>query len=215
MPHPRLGLPDLGFGVGLRNVHLADILAHGPRVDWFEIISENYIDHHGYSHDALLRLREYTPIVMHGVSLSIGSSDPLNMAYLHKLRALADEVRPAWISDHLCWTGALTVNSHDLLPLPLNEATFAHVRQRVLAVQDFLGRPLVLENVSSYVRAKADEGQRRRRQDRGADPHREIDDHVRQRAGQDGEHLFALHQRRRDRRRRGADHEGRQRAGLL
>jgi putative MATE family efflux protein len=91
MPHPRLGLPDLGFGVGLRNVHLADILAHGPRVDGFEIISETYIDHHGYSHDALLRLREHTPIVMHGVSLSIGSSDPLNMAYLHKLRALADE----------------------------------------------------------------------------------------------------------------------------
>jgi uncharacterized protein (UPF0276 family) len=151
MPHPSLDLPDLGFGVGLRNTHLPDILAHGPRVDWFEIISENYIDHHGYSQHVLMQLREHTPMVMHGVSLSIGSSDPLNLDYLHKLRALADAVRPAWISDHLCWTGALTVNSHDLLPLPLTEASFAHVKQRVLAVQDFLGRPLVLENPSSYV----------------------------------------------------------------
>jgi uncharacterized protein (UPF0276 family) len=151
MTAPRLGLPNLGFGVGLRTAHLDHILRHGPGVDWFEIISENFIDHHGYARHALDRIRAEVPVVMHGVSLSIGSSDPLNRTYLAKLGQLAKEVEPAWISDHLCWTGFAGVNAHDLLPLPLDEATYRHVRQRVDAVQALLQRPLVLENPSSYL----------------------------------------------------------------
>jgi uncharacterized protein (UPF0276 family) len=148
---PRLGLPNLGLGVGLRNVHFEHILAHGPQVDWFEIISENFIDNHGYARAVLDRIAAQVPIVMHGVSLSIGSSEALDMGYLAKLRALARELRPAWVSDHLCWTGAASLNSHDLLPLPLDEACLRHVAARVRQVQDYLGRPLVLENPSTYV----------------------------------------------------------------
>ncbi|MDE2430795.1 MAG: DUF692 domain-containing protein [Burkholderiales bacterium] len=148
---PRLGLPDLGLGVGLRHTHFQHILKHGVGVDWFEIISENFIDHYGYARHVLEQVAVKVPIVMHGVSMSIGSSDALNLAYLQKLRQLADEIRPAWISDHLCWTGVSSVNSHDLLPMPLTEASFRHVAQRVRQVQEILGRPLVLENPSSYM----------------------------------------------------------------
>lgn len=148
---PRLGLPNLGLGLGLRSAHFPHILAHGPQVDWFEIISENFIDNHGYARHVLASVAAQVPLAMHGVSLSIGSSAPLDMAYLAKLRALAAEVRPAWVSDHLCWTGAASLNSHDLLPMPLNEASLRHVAQRVHQVQDYLGRALVLENPSSYV----------------------------------------------------------------
>jgi len=147
----RLGLPNLGLGVGLRHPHFQHILEHGPQVDWFEIISENFIDNHGYARHVLDTVAAQVPIVMHGVSMSIGSSAPLDMAYLHKLRALAGELRPAWISDHLCWTGAASLNSHDLLPMPLDESSLRHVASRVSQVQDFLGRPLILENPSSYV----------------------------------------------------------------
>ena len=148
---PRLGLPHLGLGVGLRPPHYAHILEHGPQVDWFEIISENFIGNHGYARHVLDVVAAQVPIVMHGVSLSIGSSDALNLGYLRQLRRLAEEIRPAWISDHLCWTGAASLNSHDLLPLPLDEASLRHVAGRVRQVQEFLGRPLVLENPSSYV----------------------------------------------------------------
>jgi len=148
---PRLGLPNLGLGVGLRNVHFQHILAHGPQVDWFEIISENFIGNHGQARAVLDTIAAQVPIVMHGVSLSIGSSDPLDMAYLAGLQALARELRPAWVSDHLCWTGAASLNSHDLLPLPLDESSLRHVGARVRQVQDYLGRPLVLENPSTYV----------------------------------------------------------------
>ncbi|WP_081284657.1 DUF692 domain-containing protein [Chromobacterium subtsugae] len=151
MTLPRLGLPNLGFGVGLRNVHFQHLAEHGAGVDWFEIISENFIGHRGYARHMLDQLRQQVPIVMHGVSLSIGGSDPLNRGYLEQLRRLADELRPAWLSDHLCWTGVASVNSHDLLPMPLTEESYRHVRDRVLQVQDFLGRPLVLENPSSYL----------------------------------------------------------------
>ena len=151
MAAPRLGLPHLGLGVGLRPQHYQHILEHGPQVDWFEIISENFIDNHGYGRHVLEVVAAQVPIVMHGVSLSIGSSDPLDLAYLARLRQLAAEFRPAWISDHLCWTGAASVNSHDLLPLPLDEASFRHVAARVHQVQDFLQRPLILENPSTYV----------------------------------------------------------------
>lgn len=147
----RLGAPHLGFGIGLRSQHYDHILAHWPEVDWFEAISENYIDSGGWARHVLDRVAERYPVVLHGVSLSIGSSDPLDFDYLAKLKRLADEVRPAWVSDHLCWTGILGANTHDLLPLPLTEETLAHVVERVRVVQDVLERPLVLENPSTYV----------------------------------------------------------------
>jgi len=155
---PRLGLPDLGLGVGLRSQHFAHLMSHDPAadwsVDWFEIISENFIDNYGYARRVLERVASARPVVMHGVSLSIGSTDPLDRDYLKSLKALAEFVRPAWVSDHLCWTGVAGVNTHDLLPVPLNEESLKHVSARVRQVQDFLERPLVLENPSSYVEFK-------------------------------------------------------------
>jgi uncharacterized protein (UPF0276 family) len=151
---PRRGLPNLGLGVGLRNQHFSYLMSHDPEVDWFEIISENFIDNYGYARRVLERLASLRPIVMHGVSLSIGSTDPLDWDYLKKLKALAEFVHPAWISDHLCWTGVAGVNTHDLLPMPLNEESLRHVAERVRQVQDFLERPLVLENPSSYLEFK-------------------------------------------------------------
>lgn len=148
---PRLGLPQLGLGVGLRTAHFNHILEARPAVDWFEIISENFIDSQGRPRWVLERIAERWPVVMHGVSLSIGSTDPLNFDYLARLKRLADAVRPRWISDHLCWTGVLGLNAHDLLPVPFNEETLRHVVERIRIVQDFLERPLVLENPSSYV----------------------------------------------------------------
>ena len=147
---PRLGHDNLGLGVGLRTAHFPYILQHMPEVDWFEIISENFIDSQGRPRWVLDQLAERYPLVMHGVSLSIGSTDLLDFDYLARLKRLADAIRPRWISDHLCWTGVLGLNAHDLLPLPFNEETLAHVVARIRTVQDFLERPLVLENPSSY-----------------------------------------------------------------
>ncbi len=147
----RLGYPNLGLGVGLRSVHFSHILEHQPAVDWFEVISENFIDSGGRPRHVLQQIAERYPVVMHGVSLSIGSTDPLDFDYLAKLKRLAREVNARWISDHLCWTGVLGLNTHDLLPLPLTDETLRHVADRVRTVQDFLERPLVLENPSSYV----------------------------------------------------------------
>ena len=151
---PRLGLPNLGLGVGLRNQHFDYLMRQDPTVDWFEIISENFIDNHGYARRVLERVRTLRPVVMHGVSLSIGSTDPLDCEYLKGLKSLAEFVRPAWVSDHLCWTGVAGVNTHDLLPMPLNEESLRHVAARVRQVQDFLERPLVLENPSTYLEFK-------------------------------------------------------------
>ncbi|MFT5780604.1 MAG: hypothetical protein ACI837_003567, partial [Crocinitomicaceae bacterium] len=123
-------------------------------VDWFEVISENYMDSYGRPRHILKEIAEKYPVVMHGVSMSIGSTDPLNFDYLKSLKALADEVKPAWISDHLCWTGVLTTNSHDLLPLPLNEESLKHVCDRIKQVQDYLERPLIVENPSTYASFK-------------------------------------------------------------
>jgi uncharacterized protein (UPF0276 family) len=148
---PRLGHANLGLGVGLRSVHFQHILRHQPAVDWFEVISENFIDSQGRPRYVLEQIAERYPVVMHGVSLSIGSTDPLNFEYLGKLKKLAAQVQARWISDHLCWTGVLGRNTHDLLPLPMNEESLRHVVDRVRIVQDFLERPLVLENPSSYV----------------------------------------------------------------
>ena len=143
--------PFLGFGLGLRKEHYLEILENRPEVDWFEIISENYLVDGGKPLHYLERIRADYPMVMHGVSLSIGSSDPLDMSYLKALRALADRVEPAWISDHLCWTGVGGHNYHDLLPLPYTREAIDHVAERVRRVQDFLGRKILLENLSSYV----------------------------------------------------------------
>ncbi len=141
----------LGMGVGLRAVHYAHILREWPAVDWFEIISENYLDSGGRPRYVLDQIAERYPIVMHGVSLSIGSCDPLNFDYLTRLKRLADAIRPRWISDHVCWTGIAGRNTHDLLPIPFHETSLRHVVGRVRCVQEVLERPLVLENPSSYV----------------------------------------------------------------
>ncbi len=143
--------PFAGFGLGLRTDYYSTILETLPAVDWFEIISENYMVDGGKPLYFLDRIREHYPLAMHGVSLSIGSTAPLNMQYLAKLKALAERVQPLWISDHLCWTGLSAHNSHDLLPLPYNEDTVAHIAARVRQVQDFLGCRIALENLSSYV----------------------------------------------------------------
>lgn len=143
--------PYLGFGLGLRPDHYHDILEHRPAVDWFEALSENYLVPGGKPLYFLDRIRADFPVVMHGVSMSLGSSEPLNMDYLRQLKGLADRVEPAWLSDHLCWTGIHGANMHDLLPLPYTEEAVAHVAERARRAQDFLGRPLLIENVSSYL----------------------------------------------------------------
>jgi len=146
-----LGLPDLGVGIGLRTVHFGEILAGKPALDWFEVLSENFMDTGGRPLHVLERVVERYPVALHGVSLSIGSTDPLDRGYLRKLKALAERTRAAWVSDHLCFTGVLGRNTHDLLPLPYDEATLRHVSRRVTQVQDALERPLVLENPSTYL----------------------------------------------------------------
>lgn len=147
----RFGAPNLGLGLGLRTVHYTDILQHKPKVDWFEIISENYMYTEGRPLHYLDLVAEAYPIVMHGVSLSIGSSDPIDFDYLRRLKALRDRVGARWISDHLCWTGVQGRNSHDLLPLPYTEECLAHVIERVRCIQDFLEMPIALENPSTYL----------------------------------------------------------------
>jgi len=143
--------PSLGFGVGLRRPHYSEILDSNPRMDWFEVTTENFMVAGGRPLEVLEGVREHYPIAMHGVSLSIGSSDPLNRDYLRDLSMMARRFEPAWISDHLCWTGVGGHNSHDLLPLPYNEEALSHVARRIREVQDILGRPILIENVSSYM----------------------------------------------------------------
>jgi uncharacterized protein (UPF0276 family) len=152
----RFELPDLGIGVGLRPVHYDHILSTWPAVDWFEIISENYMVQGGRPREALERVRERYPIAMHGVSLSIGSTDPLDMDYLTRLRALADRVDAPWVSDHLCWTGVAGENLHDLMPVPRTDEARRHIVERMKRVQDFMGRPVLLENPSSYMGFRED-----------------------------------------------------------
>ncbi len=149
--------PFLGFGLGLRTEHYPTIIEHKPNVDWFEILTENYMVAGGKPHYYLDKIRNDYPIVMHGVSLSIGSTDKVDSQYLKNFKQLIQRVQPEWVSDHLCWTGVNGTNSHDLLPLPYNEETIAHVVQRVQQVQDYLGRRILLENLSSYVTYKNSE----------------------------------------------------------
>jgi uncharacterized protein (UPF0276 family) len=144
-------LPDLGVGVGLRTVHFGHILSRRPAVDWFEVLSENFMDTRGRPLWVLDQVAERYPIALHGVSMSIGSTDPLDREYLRKLKALAGRTRAHWVSDHLCWTGVAGRNVHDLLPMPYTEEALRHTAARVRQVSEILERPLVLENPSSYV----------------------------------------------------------------
>ncbi|BCX82901.1 conserved hypothetical protein [Methylomarinovum caldicuralii] len=143
--------PFPGFGLGLRKEHYEAVLAQQPALGWFEILTENYLVDGGKPLHYLDRIRADYPLAMHGVSLSIGGTDPLNREYLARLKALIARVEPLWVSDHLCWTGVDGLNLHDLLPLPYTEEALGHVVARVGQVQDFLGRRILLENVSSYL----------------------------------------------------------------
>lgn len=150
-------MSGIDFGLGLRTEHYEDIAATPGKVSWFEALSENYMVPGGSPLYWLDRFRADYPMALHGVSLSIGSIDPLDMRYLADLKALIERVEPMWVSDHLCFTGLRGMNMHDLLPLPYTEEALRHVAERVMKVQDFLGRRLVLENVSSYVTYAASE----------------------------------------------------------
>lgn len=142
---------NLGFGIGLRAGHFGSLLERGTRADWLEAISENFMIAGGRPLHVLEHVRRDKPLVLHGVSLSIGGTDPLDERYLRELRTLADRLEPAWVSDHLCWTSHDAHQLHDLLPLPWTEEVLDHLAARIAHVQDVLGRRLVLENVSSYL----------------------------------------------------------------
>lgn len=154
-PYPSMPRTLQGFGLGLRPEHYGDFLAQPQRVDWLEILSDNYLVPGGKPLYYLDAIREQYPLAMHGVAMNIGSCDALDWDYLRSLRALAQRVQPAIISDHLCWTGCDGRRLHDLLPLPYTEEAIRHVAARIRQVQDFLGRQLTIENVSTYVQAKA------------------------------------------------------------
>jgi uncharacterized protein (UPF0276 family) len=143
--------PFLGFGVGLRRPHYRYVLENRPAIDWFEVISENFMVAGGRPLDVLERVRERYSIVLHGVSMSLGSTDALNCDYLRDLARLARHFEPAWISDHLCWTGVGGHNLHDLMPLPYTREALSHVVSRIRQVQEILERQILIENVSNYV----------------------------------------------------------------
>jgi uncharacterized protein (UPF0276 family) len=147
----------LGFGLGLRSTHFEEIIQTKPDVDWFEIISENYMVEGGKPWYYLEKIRADYPIVMHGVSMSIGSVEPLNFKYLDKLKQLAEKIEPKWMSDHLCFTSVGGINSHDLLPMPYTEESLQHLSSNIAQVQDYLGRQMIFENVSSYLTYKESE----------------------------------------------------------
>ena len=147
----QLQRPYLGFGLGLRPTHYEAILTDRPNLDWFEIITENYLVPGGKPLHYLDRVRELYPLVMHGVSLSIGSADGIDLSYLKEVKELIDRVQPKWVSDHLCWTGVDHLNMHDLLPLPYTLQTAKYVADNIKKVQDYLGRQILIENVSSYL----------------------------------------------------------------
>lgn len=148
-------LPHRGFGLGLRPPHYRDFIAAAQPVDWLEIISENYMVQGGKPLAMLDRIRADYPVAMHGVSMSLGSVHPLDEDYLRSLKAFARRIEPMWISDHLCWTGMHGLNLHDLYPLPYTDEAVRHVAARIAQVQDVLERPLVVENVSSYIAYRA------------------------------------------------------------
>jgi uncharacterized protein len=151
----RWGLPDLGLGVGLRTQHFRHITEKWPAMDWFEIVSENFIDTEGRPLYFLDQIAERYPIAMHGVCLSVGSTDPIDFAFLDKLKALSKRVKAKWLGDHICWTGVNGLNGHDLYPVPYTEEGLRHMVSRVKTIQDYLEQPLVLENPSTYLTFRA------------------------------------------------------------
>lgn len=151
----RFDHPNLGLGIGLRTVHFGHILNKKPAVDWFEVVTENFLDTDGRPMWVLDQVAERYPIVLHGVSMSVGSPDPVDREYLKKVKALARRVRAVRVSDHVCWTGVAGRNLHDLLPLPYTEEALGHMVRRIREIQDFLEQPLILENPSSYVEFKS------------------------------------------------------------
>ena len=152
-----LTYPHLGFGLGLRKEHYQAILDEPPQIDWFEAITENYLVPGGKPLHFLEQVRARYSVVLHGVSLSVGGTDPLDWDYLRQVKALVERIEPAWISDHLCFTGAGGINAHDLLPLPYTGEAVRHVARRIRQVQDFLGRRILIENVSSYLSYRSSE----------------------------------------------------------
>jgi uncharacterized protein (UPF0276 family) len=151
MLHPPHEKKFLGFGLGLRPDHYTAILDEKPAIDWFEILTENYLVPGGKPLYYLEQIRQHYPLVMHGVSMSLGSTDPLDKDYLKSLKALIKRIEPQWISDHLCWTGIHQKNMHDLLPLPYTQEAITHIVGRIQQVQDFLGQRILIENLSSYI----------------------------------------------------------------
>jgi uncharacterized protein (UPF0276 family) len=149
-----LNWPNLGLGVGLRTPHFSHILRRKPTVDWFEIVTENFLGTGGRPMWVLDQIAERHPIVLHGVSMSVGSTDPIDREFLGKIKSLARRVRAVWVSDHVCWTGVAGRNLHDLLPMPYTEEALRHMVRRIRQIQDFLERPLILENPSSYAEFK-------------------------------------------------------------
>ncbi len=147
-------LPSLGFGLGLRKEHYNTIIESSPDVDWFEILTENYLVDGGKPLYFLDQICEKYPVVMHGVSMSLGSADPLDMDYLQQVKDLAKRTNARWVSDHMCFTGVDGINAHDLLPLPCNEETIKHVSNKIKQAQDFLGRQILVENASTYITYK-------------------------------------------------------------
>jgi uncharacterized protein len=157
LPKDYSAMQNLGFGLGLRPDHYEAILTDRPPVDFFEALTENYLVPGGKALHYLDRVRQEFPLVLHGVSLSIGSTEPVDRDYLKALKALVQRVEPAWVSDHLCWTGTGGINLHDLMPLPYSREALKHLVPRIREVQDFLGERILLENVSSYVSYESSE----------------------------------------------------------
>jgi uncharacterized protein len=145
----------LGFGLGLRSPHYDYVLENLPAVDWFELITENYLAPGGRPRAILRKVREHYPIVLHGLSFNIGSAEPPDVDYLTQLKTLIKETQPAWVSDHICWTGLHGKTSHDLLPIAYNASTLAQVSDKVNRIQDFLGQTVVLENPSVYLQFRS------------------------------------------------------------
>lgn len=150
-------IPNLGIGIGLRPFHYDDIFRDNPDIDWFEIISENFMVDGGKPLEILNRILERYPVVQHGVSLAIGSPDPLNFDYLKKLKELTKITKTPWVSDHLCWGRLAGAHYHDLLPLPYTKEVINYVAERARIVQDYLELPFALENLSSYVGYQSDQ----------------------------------------------------------
>jgi uncharacterized protein (UPF0276 family) len=150
-------IPNLGIGIGLRIPHYDDIFKNPPAIDWFEIISENFMVDGGKPLEILHKILDKYPVVQHGVSLAIGSPDPIDFEYLKKLKALAKITKTPWISDHLCWGRLPGAHYHDLLPIPYTQEVIDYVAERARIVQDYLELPFALENLSSYVGFHADQ----------------------------------------------------------